>query len=447
MNDRAQQTSPDEVAQHAPGRAAAGARSRLLPIGIAGGVVLLLALGGLLLRHAESGVNDVALSSGAKPVTATAASGTTFRASRTYVGTLEAWVRAAVGPQLVSAYVDTVLVRPGAVVKKGDVLATLDCRNASATSQAVAMQARALEAQQKAVAHEAARVQGLLDGGFVSPNEAEQKTAQSAAQQAQLLATQARLLGSTLEVNDCVLRSPFDGEIATRSIDPGAFVRPGAAIVSVVDRSVVRISGDAPEVDFDVVAPGTEVNIRVLSTGKQLVGKVSRRAPAADDATRTVHFEIDVPNRDRSIPVGTTGELRIDVGDPVPAVEVPLLAASVRGSKASVFVVEDGVAHARVAPVLGERAGRVYLEPSLKAGSLVVTEGRALLNDGDKVSVVVEKEGASPPKTAPSPSATDAIPHDRPPQPTAAPTITGPHDDAKHPPTGATESTALGRTP
>ncbi|HVU00315.1 MAG TPA: efflux RND transporter periplasmic adaptor subunit [Polyangiaceae bacterium] len=399
----APKTDPEGLEQRAVGEAmnSPGTRSRMLPLGIAGGAVILVGLGVVLLRHAESNTNTVSLSNAPKLVTAIAAAETTFRASRTYVGTIEPWVRADVGPQLVSAYVDTVLVRPGAAVKKGDVLATLDCRNASATSQAVAMQARALEAQQKAVAHEAARVQGLLDGGFVSPNEAEQKTAQSAAQQAQLLATQAKLLGSTLEVNDCVLRSPFDGEVATRAIDPGAFVRPGRSIVAVVDRSVVRVSGDAPEVDFDVVAPGTEVGIRVLSTGKELVGKVARRAPAADDATRTVHFEIDVPNPDRSIPVGTTGELRIDVGDPVPAVEVPLLAASVRGSKASVFVVENGIAHTRVARMLGERGGKVYLEPTLKPGSLVVTEGRALLNDGDKVAAEIEKEGGAggPPRT------------------------------------------------
>ena len=87
---------------------------------------------------------------------------------------------ASVGPQLVSAYVDTVLVRPGAVVKRGEVLATLDCRDASAASQAVASAARAIDARQKAARHEAARLQGLLAGNFVSPNEAEQKTAASA---------------------------------------------------------------------------------------------------------------------------------------------------------------------------------------------------------------------------------------------------------------------------
>lgn len=367
-------------------------------------MLFLIVIGILLLHRAESADNKISLSSAPKPVTVIAARDASFRASRSYVGTLEAWVRAAVGPQLVSGYVDTVLVRPGALVKKGEVLATLDCRNASATSQAVSMQARALEAQQTAIAHEAARVQGLLDGGFVSANEAEQKTAQSASQQAQLLATKAKLVGTALEVSDCVLRSPFDGEIATRSIDPGAFVRPGASIVTVVDRAIVRITGDAPEVDFDVVSPGTDVKIRVLSTGKELIGKVARRAPAADDATRTVRFEIDVPNQDRSIPVGTTGELRIDVGDPVPAVEVPLLAASVRGSKASVFVIENGAAHTRVVPLLGERAGKVYLAPTLKPGSLVVTEGRALLNDGDKVTSETEKEAPGQ-ATATSPAA------------------------------------------
>jgi len=365
-------------------------RARLIPAGIGGGVLVLLVLGALLLHHAESGTNEIALSAAPKLVTVMTVSETQFRASRTYVGTLEPWIRAAVGPQLVSAYVDTVLVRPGAVVKKGEVLATLDCRNTNAASQGVAMQARALDARQKAVAHESARVQGLLDGGFVSPNEAEQKAAQSTAEQAQLLATQAKLLGTTLEVDDCILRAPFDGEVATRSIDPGAFVRPGMPLVSVVDRSIVRVTGDAPEVDFAVVAPDTEVKIHVLSTGQDVVARVSRRAPSADDATRTVHFEIDVPNPDRRIPVGTTGELRIDVGDGIAAAVVPLLAASVRGSKVSVFVVENGVAHARVVPLLGERGGEVYLDSMLAPGSLVVTEGRALLNEGDKVKATLE---------------------------------------------------------
>ena len=273
-------------------------RRPIIPIVIGVGVVLLLVGGGLMVVHADAQISTMALTASAKPVTIVQTKRATYRASRTYVGTIDPWVEAKIGPQLVSAYVDTVLVRPGAVVKKGEVIATLDCRNASATSQAVAMQARAIEAQQQAISHEAARVQGLLDGGFVSPNEAEQKTAQSASQQSQLLAQQAKLLGSALEVNDCILRSPFDGEVSLRTVDPGAFVRPGTSLVSIVDRRTVRITADAPEVDFDVVPPGTKVSVHVPATGKDFLATVSRRAPAADPGTRTVHFELDVPDPD-----------------------------------------------------------------------------------------------------------------------------------------------------
>ena len=358
---------------------------RTVPIVIVAATAALLVAGGLMVVRAEAQTNKVALSDAAKPVSVIEATATTFRPSRSYVGTLEPWVEAKIGPQLVSAYVDTVLVRPGAVVKKGEVLATLDCRNAGATNQAVAMEARAIEAQQEAATHEASRIQGLLDGGFVSPNEVEQKTAQSSAQQAELLATKAKLLGASLEVSDCVLRAPFDAEVAARTIDPGAFVRPGVSIVSLVDRSTVRVVGDAPEVDFDVVAPGTPVAIHLVSGNRDLTATISRRAPAADLATRTVHFEIDVADPKRELPVGTTAELRIGVGKPEPAVEIPLFCATVRGDKASVFVVENGVAHKRSYLVKGETQGNLYLDPQLKPGSKVVSEGRALLSDGDRV--------------------------------------------------------------
>ena len=310
-----------------------------------------------------------------------------YRPTRTYVGTLQPWIQANVGPQLISAYVDTVLVRPGAVAKKGEVLATLDCRQASAATKAIAARARALDARQQAIEHEATRTKGLLDGGFVSPNEAEQKTAQSDSEAAGVESERANLARSSLDVNDCIMRAPFNGEIAQRSIDPGAFVRPGTTIVTVVDRDTVRMTADAPETDFDVVSAGTRVAIHVYATNRDLTGTITRRSPAADPSTRTVHFEVDLADPTRVIPVGTTGEVRIDVGEPVVATEVPLYAATVRGDKATVFVVDNGVADAHTVAVKGEAAGSLFLDSALVPDSLVVTEGRALLVNGDHVDL------------------------------------------------------------
>jgi membrane fusion protein (multidrug efflux system) len=356
------------------------------PLAVAGGVTLVVAIGAGLVIHAESKQNDVALASKPKPVTVVVAKVSAYRPSRTYVGTIRPWVAANVGPQFVAAYVDTVLVRPGADVKRNEVLGTLDCRNASAATQAIASQARAIDARQKAIADEASRKRGLLDGGFIAENDVVQAMAQSEAEAAQLASQRASLAQSSLQVNDCVLRSPFDGEVGARFIDPGGFARPGAAVVTIVDRSTVRITIDVPESDFEFVAPGTKTKIHVLATGKDLEANVARRAPSADPGTRTIHVEIDLADAKRTLPVNTTAEVGVDVGEPQPATEIPIASATVQNKKAVFFTVDGDVAHARSAPLLGELGGSFYLAPAdLAPGANVVTEGRGVLADGDKV--------------------------------------------------------------
>src|SRR5262249_7384893 len=158
-------------------------------------------------------------------------------------------------------------------------LATLDCRNASATTKAVEMQARAIATQQKATAGEAARMrQGADKGGFISQNEVGIKVAQGANQEAPPPQPRTKPAPMLLGDSDCVLRAPFDGEVATRSLDPGAFVRPGMPVVSIVDRATARFTADAPESDFGVVAPGTRVRVRVYATNTDVDGIVARRA-------------------------------------------------------------------------------------------------------------------------------------------------------------------------
>jgi RND family efflux transporter MFP subunit len=376
----------DLIPEPQPRRRLVGMPTMVL-LGALGG---LLGVGGVLYMRAASSTNQLALASQPKPVTAVLATSNPFQPTRHYVGTIEPWLSASIGPQMVSAYVDTLLVRPGDVVKRGAVLATLDCRNASAMSKVVAAQARALDAMHTASANEASRVASLLDGKYVSQNEVDQKKAEAAAKEAQLAALQAQAVGSSLQVDDCVLRSPFDGEITTRTSDPGAFVRPGSAIATVIDRHMVRITAEVPEDDFDAVAPGTPVRIHLLSTGKDLTSRIARRAPAADPGTRTTHIEIDVDNADHSIPVWTTAELSLDVGAAIPATSIPLAAATVHAGKAKVFAVENGVAHLRRAPVIGERDGVLYIDSkALPGGTRIVREGRNLLDDGDAVSAKV----------------------------------------------------------
>jgi len=89
----------------------------MVPLILVGGGLLVVLVGVLLLHHALSGVNDIALAQEPKGVTAVHARAAPYKPLRRYVGTIDAWISANIGPQLVSAYVETVLVRPGDPVK------------------------------------------------------------------------------------------------------------------------------------------------------------------------------------------------------------------------------------------------------------------------------------------------------------------------------------------
>lgn len=392
--DAAESTSPRETLD-APTRAQTqGTRKHArIPIAIGVSVVVILVLGAGLVWRAEARNNKVALAASPKPVTASPAKAESYRPVHMYVGALRPWVDAKVGPQYIAAYTETVLVRPGAVVKKGDVLATLDCRYPTAQSAALASRARAIAASQRAVSHEAERMRSMLDGGFVAVNEAEMVTAKSESEAAEFAAQRADVMRGGLDVSDCILRAPFDGEVSLRLVDPGTFVRPNTEMVGVVDRSTVRMTADAPETDFDAIAPGTKVTVHVVSINLDVPATISRRAPGADPATRTVHFEVDMPNGDRRIPVDTTGEVHVAVGQPVPATAIPLSAVRMNDEKAVLFTVEGQTARKQVLKDLGEEGPDVFFAVDvLEPGTLVIVQGNALLKDGDRVAAKVEQE-------------------------------------------------------
>ena len=387
------QSQTAQTSSATPGAVPGKRRQQRIPIIIAVGVAVVLLLGFLMVARASSHVNKVALASLPVGVTAVEARATSFNSTRHYVGTFRPWVEAKIGPQLISAYVGAVLVRPGDLVKRGQVIGTLDCRNASSSHarRLSRKRAKAIAAQQVALAHEAARITELQSGGFASANEIERKQADSASKEAELMSTQSRLARATLEVSDCVLRSPFDGEVSDRTMDPGAYVHPGQSIAVVIDRSTVRVETDVPEEDFDLVKPGVKVDVLALSIGRHVVGTIARRSPAADESTRTVHFEIDLQDPSRTLPVGTTAELAVAAGTPLPAIEIPLAAAAVKGSKATLFLADNGQAKKVVVNVLGERAGRLFVDTSLPDRALVITEGRTLLKEGETIQVSVDR--------------------------------------------------------
>lgn len=382
MSDDKKDPAPAEA--EPAGEAAAPARWPY-PVGIT--VVVLSSLLGGQLLYARAAHRPAAapLASRPRPVTVVTARVGRWQDDRRYIGTLEPWVQANVGPELVSAHVRAVSVRPGDTVRAHQVLATLDCRHVSTAVRANAATLQAARAQEQAHSSLAERYRSLAPQGFVADNDVLQQTSLSEADRARAQAAAANVASTRVAEDDCTLEAPFDGEVGARLADPGAFARPGSPLLTVLDRRVVRATAEVPETDFALVAPGTPMRLTLLASGQRVEARVSRRSPQGDAATRTVHLELDLPNAERSLPVNTTVELHLAVGTPREASTLPLAAAQVRGSSARLFVLEGDVARQRSVPVLGEREGTLYVT-GVPEGARVVTEGRTLLEDGQRVA-------------------------------------------------------------
>jgi hypothetical protein len=80
---------------------------------------------------------------------------------------------------------------------------------------------------------------------------------------------------------------------------------------------------------------------------------------------------------------------------------MPLVAASITGSKAAVFIVDGDVVHQKRLKILGEVGSALFVEPSVKAGTPIVTEGWATLAEGDRVATKqIPYQGTSSSKAA-----------------------------------------------
>lgn len=100
-----------------------------------------------------------------------------------------------------------------------------------------------------------------------------------------------------------ILRAPFDGVVASRAVDPGAFVPsanivPGAPALLVIEKTdIVTVSMQVPDGFAAYVGLDTPAEIRMDSfPGRALGCRLTRLAPSLNPSDRTLRVEVDLYN-------------------------------------------------------------------------------------------------------------------------------------------------------
>jgi RND family efflux transporter MFP subunit len=109
----------------------------------------------------------------------------------------------------------------------------------------------------------------------------------------------ARLEQLKLTVAEAEFRAPFDGVIAARYFDPGAYIKPGLPVLRVISTMGVRVRFALPEEESSVAAMQAVVDV-VLDDGKRMTGRVEQIAPEIEPASRTLFVEASLRTTETS---------------------------------------------------------------------------------------------------------------------------------------------------
>jgi RND family efflux transporter MFP subunit len=245
------------------------------------------------------------------------------------------------------------------------------------------------------------RIKSLLDQRVVSQSEFDQRRTQmeaarqqyesaknGAAQQYQALqAAKARVAMAHKAVADTVVRAPFPGLVAERTVSVGDYVTKGMKVAVVVRVNPLRVQLTVPEQFVSAMAVGAPVVFEVDAyAGRQFTGKVRFVSPALEANQRALTVEAIVPNPSHELKPGLFATARIEQPKRTPAVLVPASAVQTIGGTSRVYVVAADHVEERIVTVGQTVDAQVEISNGLKAGERVATTNVAQLADGAKVS-------------------------------------------------------------
>lgn len=307
----------------------------------------------------------------------------------------------------VSGRLESVAVRLGDPVRRGQVLATLEDRElreqvnqTEASLEVSKATVRQRDADFKNSQSNLERSRNLFARSLIARQALDDAEARNDAAQAQVdlakaqaAQAQARLEELRINLSNTRILSPVDGFVGSRRLDPGAFVGTNSSFMSVVDIHFVRLVANLVEKDLRriVIDMPAEADVDAYP-GEKFQGRVARLAPVLDPATRTAQMEVEIPNPTARLKPGMYARVQFVVDRRANALTIPRNAVvdleGVRGA----FVAEGRTA--RFAPlktgiVDGEA---VEVAEGLPDGATIVTLGSASLRDGDPI--VIAGQGA-----------------------------------------------------
>ncbi len=326
-------------------------------------------------------------------------------------GTIVAASIVDVRPQITSI-VTKVNITEGQIVKKGDLLFTLDERTDKANFDRA--QALAKDAQRQL-----ARAKELVAKNFISKAGLDTAEANAAS-------TQAAARAAEVQLSYHYLRSPIDGRAGIINVFPGSLVQASNIVVSSTSSTATSTSGamvtitqldpinvqfTVPERDIPLLLKARKddaplpvsVSIGNVET-TQYPGLVYVIDNQVDPVIGAVRLKARLENKNGALIPGQFARIKLEASTLNDVMLIPSQAVVINPKGRFVYLVEkdDDKVVMKPVKVLYEYQGNAVIE-GIDAGSRVIVEGKQNLRPGSKVR---EAKPANTPKALAKPAPT-----------------------------------------
>jgi RND family efflux transporter MFP subunit len=317
-----------------------------------------------------------------------------------------------------TGYLDAVHFTDGQVVKKGDLLFTIDRR----PFRIVLDQMRANLAQARAnlayAEADLARGQELWRNKTITEQTYDQRLQAKRVAEAAVAAQEAMVRSAELDLNQFTeLRAPVDGRIGDRRVSVGNLVTGGTGGNTTLLATIVSVDPIRFEFTFDEAAylryqrfasiakdvaggEGVAVRLKLIDESDFThVGRMDFVDNVIDRTSGTIRGRAVLRNADGLFTPGMFARVRVPGSPPYSALLVPDEAVGTEQTRKYVLVVDaEGIARQKYVTLGQLDAGLRVIKEGLAADDRVVVNGLMRARAGQKVTV--QEQGAPPPPPA-----------------------------------------------
>ncbi len=363
-------------------------------------ITILVAGGGAVAISHHAGAE--ATPSASAPVAATVDVATVVNRNITdwqsYSGRLEAVDRVDIRPQ-VSGTLTAVHFKDGSLVKKGDVLFTIDPRPYQAEVERAQAQLAAADANVTFTTANLARNQRLISENAISRTDFEQTQNAARSAAANQLAARAALESARLNLEYTRITAPVSGRVSRAEITVGNLVAAGGAaqvLTTIVSVSYLYASFDVDEQSYlKYINPqqsghsgAAPVYLGLANeTDYPRLGHVSSVDNSLNTSSGTIRVRAEFDNPDGTLIPGLYARIRLGGGQPHQGILVSEQAVGTDQDKRFVLVVDQKNHTAYREVKLGaQQEGLTIVDSGLQAGDRIVVNGLQRVKPGDAVS-------------------------------------------------------------